>query len=490
MAPRIEKQRVERAGAKTTECAPDGRGRYVRAPARRPCQRRSGELKALSLALLLGVPLMQGCQADAARQAPASGAATEESGGAGGAAGNASAESASAETSSSAGGAGENAPAEGSPAERESFAQWLDEFTAYAQRQGIASATLESALSDLAYQPRIIELDRYQPEFTRAIWTYLDSAVSDTRIENGREKLAAHRASAERAEMRYGVPPAILTAIWGVESNYGSNFGSFRTLEALATLGYEGRRHEFAREQLLAALRIIEQGDIAPEEMRGSWAGAMGHTQFIPTSFLAYAVDGDGDGRRDIWGSIDDVMASTAHYLEANGWRRGERWGMEVQLPADFDYALTGLATRDASAEWRARGVRSASGEPLASLEGASVIAPAGARGPAFLVGHNFRVIMRYNNATSYALAVALLADRIDGQPGVAAEWPRDLEPLSRSQTRELQQALNRLGFDAGTPDGIMGPNTRSALRLWQRDRGETPDGFASVELLERLQRQ
>lgn len=449
----VAKKAIDREGAQAKEGALAGFDSRSRGAGRWPGRRNPG-LKTLALALFCCAPLVQGIQADRAYGAP-----TED-------------------------------VSEDTPAERESFSRWLDEFTTYAQRQGISPATLESAMADLAYQPRIIELDRYQPEFTRAIWTYLDSAVSDTRIENGREKLAANRESAEQAETRYGVPSAILTAIWGVESNYGSNFGDFKTLEALATLGYEGRRHAFAREQLLAALRIIEQGDIAPERMRGSWAGAMGHTQFIPTSFLAYAVDGDGDGRRDIWGSIDDVMASTANYLKANGWRRGEPWGMEVQLPSDFDYSQTGLSNRDTSAFWREQGLESIGGEPLPSLDSASVIAPAGASGPAFLVGHNFRVIMRYNNATSYALAVALLADRIEGKPGIVGDWPRSLEPLSRAQTRALQEALNRLGFDAGTPDGIMGPNTRGALRLWQRDQGETPDGFASVELLERLQRQ
>ncbi|MFC0269320.1 lytic murein transglycosylase [Kushneria aurantia] len=379
-------------------------------------------------------------------------------------------------------------PTPGSPAAHESFAQWLDEFRAYARGQGIETATLDRALAGVTYQPRIIELDRYQPEFTRAIWDYLDSAVSDTRVSNGRERLAANRASAERTEARYGVPPEIITAIWGVESNYGSNFGSFSTIEALATLGYDGRRHGFAREQLMAALKIIQRGDIAPDRMQGSWAGAMGHTQFIPTSFLAYAVDGDGDGRRDIWGSIPDVMASTANYLADNGWRRGERWGAEVNLPANFDYSRADADTRMSTAQWRALGVSGIGGASLPNLNEAAIIAPAGAQGPAFMVGHNFRVIMRYNNATSYALAVALLGDRIAGRPGVQAGWPRDEEPLSRGDTRELQRLLNLAGFDAGTPDGIMGPNTRGALRAWQRSRGQTPDGFATMQILDALQ--
>ncbi|HBP80038.1 MAG TPA: lytic murein transglycosylase, partial [Halomonas sp.] len=193
------------------------------------------------------------------------------------------------------------------------FNQWLSEFRRYAANQGISEATLASAFDGLRYRERVIELDRYQPEFVRAIWQYLDSAVSTTRITNGQEKYAQHRETAQQMQQRYGVPAEIIVAIWGVESNYGSNFGDFSTLESLATLAYDGRRRDFASSELLAALRIIDQGDIAAEQMKGSWAGAMGHTQFIPSSFEAYAVDGDGDGRRDIWGSIPDVMASTAN---------------------------------------------------------------------------------------------------------------------------------------------------------------------------------
>ncbi|EWH02173.1 murein transglycosylase [Halomonas sp. BC04] len=335
----------------------------------------------------------------------------------------------------------------------------------------------------------MIELDRSQPEFVRPIWQYLDSAVSSARIQQGRAKLAEHRDTARRMEERYGVPAEIIVAIWGIESNYGGNFGDFSTLEALATLAFDGRRSDFARGELMAALRIIEVGDIAPERMVGSWAGAMGHTQFIPSSFEAYAVDGDGDGRRDIWGSIPDVMASTANYLARAGWQQGESWGVEVRLPDDFDYAQTELSTRRDSREWAAQGVRGAAGGSLPEFTQASVIAPAGADGPAFLVGPNFRAILRYNNATSYALAVGSLANEIAGRDGIRASWPRDEQPLTRSQVREMQQALNARGFDVGTPDGIMGPNTRRGLRSYQRSIGVTPDGFATASLLQRLKR-
>ncbi|GKW50355.1 lytic murein transglycosylase [Halomonas sp. NCCP-2165] len=377
------------------------------------------------------------------------------------------------------------APAEAQPPA--DFDAWLLQFRRQARAEGIGEATLAQALDGLRYRPRVIELDRYQPEFVRPLWEYLDTAVSAQRVNQGRTKLADHRQTAEAVARRFGVPAEILVAIWGIESNYGGNFGSFSTLEALATLAYDGRRRDFARGELLAALRIIEAGDISAEAMIGSWAGAMGHTQFIPSSFVAYAVDGDGDGRRDIWGSIPDVLASTAHYLAEAGWRRGETWGLEVRLPADFDYAQAELATRRSTDAWAALGVRGVNGEALPDFAAASVLVPAGANGPAFLVGPNYRAILRYNNATSYALAVGTLAERIAGRDGVVSAWPRGEQPLTRGQVRELQERLNARGFDTGTPDGILGPNTRRGLRAFQRSIGEAADGFATRRLLEAL---
>ncbi|SES22974.1 lytic murein transglycosylase [Vreelandella subterranea] len=364
-----------------------------------------------------------------------------------------------------------------------SFNQWRDAFRRYAREQGISEATLREAFDQVRYRERIIELDRYQPEFVRPIWEYLDTAVSSTRINNGKDRLSEHRRTAQQMEQRYGVPAEIIVAIWGIESNYGSNFGDFSTLEALATLAFDGRRQQFAREELLAALRIIQQGDIAAEQMRGSWAGAMGHTQFIPTSFEAYAVDGDGDNRRDIWGSIPDVMASTANYLARAGWQPGQPWGVEVTLPDNYDYAQTG---RRDSQTWAQQGVEAVSGE-LPRFDSAEVIVPAGAEGPAFLVGPNFRAILRYNNATSYALAVATLSDAIAGRDGIQQSWPREEAPLTRDDVQALQRYLNQAGYDVGGADGIMGPNTRQGLRAFQRAEGLTPDGFATQSLLERL---
>lgn len=367
------------------------------------------------------------------------------------------------------------------------FDAWIADFRQHAAAKGIDSATLAEAFDNARYVPRILELDRSQPEFTRQIWSYLDSAVSDQRVATGRKRLQENRATADKVTREYGVPGEVIVAIWGIESNYGSNFGNFETIDALATLGFDGRRQSFARGELMSALRILQKGDIDRDHMRGSWAGGMGHTQFIPSSFLAYAVDEDGDGRRDIWGSIPDVMASTANYLDSSGWQRGQPWGAEVILPDGFDYSQTELSVRRDTANWRAQGVRSVDGQSLPNLDQASIIAPAGAKGPAFLVGHNFRVIMRYNASTSYALAVATLSDRIAGRPGIRGEWPRGEPALSRDRIRRLQQALNMHGFDVGTPDGLVGPNTRAGLRAYQRSIGVIPDGYPTQSLIRRL---
>ena len=368
------------------------------------------------------------------------------------------------------------------------FAAWKSAFAAQALQAGIRPDTVRNVLAHAQWQPRVVELDRAQPEFTRTPWAYLDSAASPQRVAQGQAKLAEHAAPLQAASTRYGVPAAVITAIWGLESNYGQNFGTFRTVDALATLAYEGRRRAWAQKELLAALRIIDQGDIAADRMVGSWAGAMGHTQFLPSVFLRHAVDADGDGHRDIWRSVPDVAASTAAFLAGEGWRRGEAWGTEVQLPAHFDYARAELTVRHSAAQWAADGVRPM-GEPAAlpTFDDASILTPAGARGPAFLVGPNFRTLLRYNNAVTYALGVAQLAQQIEGGAAVIAPWPRELPALSSAQVRTLQEALNARGFDTGQADGVLGPATRAGLRRYQLSEGLVPDGFATVELLGRL---
>ncbi|WP_414639724.1 lytic murein transglycosylase [Aquabacterium sp.] len=375
--------------------------------------------------------------------------------------------------------------AEGTVDER--FALWLANFRDTARAAGIDDATLHAALDGVHLRSRAVELDRAQPEFTRPLWDYIEAIVSTQRIAQGQQKLAQFQAEADAASTRYGVPAPILMAVWGLESNYGSNYGDVPVFDALATLGFEGRREAWAKSELLAALRILQRGDIDRERMVGSWAGAMGQTQFMPSSYLAYAVDADGDGRRDIWGSMADVLSSTAHFLARSGWRAQEAWGTEVQLPADFDPSRADPQVRQPSAQWAAEGVRAMDNTPLPDLADASILQPAGARGPAFIVGRNYRAVLRYNNATSYALTVCLLAQRIAGGPGVQAPWPKDLRPLTRSETLAMQNALNQRGFDSGKPDGQMGPATRRALQQFQRSLALPADGYPTPDLLKQL---
>jgi lytic murein transglycosylase len=368
------------------------------------------------------------------------------------------------------------------------FARWVAEFSTTARAAGIIDATLHSAFDDVRFIPGVIELDRVQPEFTRAVWDYLDNALSPQRIERGQDKLGQLRPEIEPIATRYGVPAEVLIAIWGMESNYGSFVGDIPTIDALATLGFEGRREQWARGQLLAALKILQNRDIERAQMIGSWAGAMGQTQFLPSNFLAYAVDADGDGRRDIWGSMPDVMASTANFLASSGWQVRQPWGLEVRLPPGFDYARADADVRQPTSQWTDEGVQAMDGAPLPALADSAILLPAGARGPAFLVGPNFRSILRYNNSTSYALAVGLLAQQLAGGPTVQAPWPRDLQLLSRSQLLALQTALNARGFDSGTPDGMMGPATQRGVRRYQQSLGLPADGYPTLDLLQRLQ--
>lgn len=386
-------------------------------------------------------------------------------------------------------------------AEAASFEAWKRDFARKALEAGISAKTVSSALEPARLQRRAVQLDRSQPEFTRTPWQYLDSAVSAQRIAQGRAKLREAAAPLQAASQRHGVPAEVIAAIWGMESNYGNNFGNFPTVDALATLAFDGRRAAWAQKELLAALRIIDNGDIDAAHMIGSWAGAMGQTQFMPSAFLAHAVDADGDGRRDIWRSLPDVLASTANYLRKAGWVGDEACAPEVTLPADFQPERADPGTRQDAAQWAAEGVRlagvaasggagvvGADGAPLPAMAQASILQPAGVRGPAFLVGRNFRAVLRYNNATSYALGVCLLAQRIDGGPELQAAWPRDQRALGRSEVLALQTALNQRGFAAGQPDGLLGPATRAALRGYQRSVGLPADGFPTVELLQTLQ--
>ncbi len=372
--------------------------------------------------------------------------------------------------------------------EQVDFDTWLANFRIEARAAGISAATVDRSLTGLRILPDVLKADGSQPEFVRPVWSYLDGALNEARINRGREQLNTQRALLGSVSRDYGVPPETIVAIWAMESNFGSNIGSYNVIEALATLAWHGRRAAFAREQLLAALKIIDQGDAAPGRLIGSWAGAMGQTQFMPTTFAGHAVDRDGDGRRDLWTSLPDVFASTASYLRDVGWRAGEPWGAEVVLPAGFDYEQAELTVRKPVAEWRRLGIRQAAGtRPLPDQADASVLLPAGYRGAAFLVLNNFRSILRYNNSSSYGLAVAYLSDRIAGLPGIQGGWPREERSLSRDERFELQRLLAGRGHAAGTPDGIIGANTRGAIRAFQKTQNLPADGFASSTLLDRL---
>ncbi|ALG71348.1 murein transglycosylase [Azospirillum thiophilum] len=380
-------------------------------------------------------------------------------------------------------------PAAAQPA---SFPEWLAALRAEALAQGIRAQTFDRAFQKVKLSDRVVELDSSQPEFTRQVWQYLDSAVNEKRVQDGRQKLQDQAALLSRITRRTGVPGEILVAFWGVESDFGKSTGNFAVIDALTTLAFEGRRAAYFRSELLAALRILESGDIAPERMSGSWAGAMGQTQFMPSVFLRNAVDEDGDGHRDIWGSMPDVLASTAKFVLANGWKSAEPWGQEVRLPDGFPYDQAELSVVKPLSDWRRLGVVPMDGTELGGMGAggdapAAILVLAGHRGPAFLVRDNFRAIMRYNPSTSYALAVALLADRMVGKPGVRGGWPREEQPLSRDERIDLQQRLAALGMEPGAADGIVGANTRNAVRRFQASIGEIPDGFATKALLERL---
>jgi len=334
----------------------------------------------------------------------------------------------------------------------------------------------------------VVRLDSRQAEFTKPIWEYLDGAASPARIETGRAERARLDRTLAAIESRYGVDRQAVLAIWGMESNYGKNRGSIPVIESLATLAYDGRRRSFAEEQLIAALRILQAGDVSPQHMVGSWAGAMGHTQFIPSSYLSYAVDFRGDGHRDVWSDDPtDALASTANYLRRSGWTAGQPWGVEVRLPQGFNYGSADQSNVRPVSDWRSRGVTLVSGAPLPDHGSAAIIAPAGARGPAFAVFHNFFVIKKYNNATSYAVGVGHLGDRIMGGGPFVAGWPREERELSRTEKVELQERLIARGHDTGATDGVIGPNTVTAIRAFQSSRGMTPDGFATAQLLQSL---
>lgn len=371
------------------------------------------------------------------------------------------------------------------PAEAQSFAGFVATLWPAASSAGVSRAVFDRAFAGVQPNPRVIELSLRQPEFRRTLGDYVDVRTSNKRVTNGRASLAEHRATFAAVERRYGVPGEVVCSIWGNETSYGTSRGEHYVIQAMATLAHAGRRTDFFRRELIAALRILQAGDTTPQNMIGSWAGAMGHVQFMPTSFHAFAVDFTGDGRRDIWTSIPDAMGSAANYLRRNGWTPGLPWGFEVHAPG-IDGNRTQRRTFDA---WAAAGVRRTDSGRLAGSGPATLWKPAGESGPHLLITSNFNVIKRYNNADSYALAVGHLADRIAGGERFSKPWPPGEGGLTHADREEIQRRLNALGFDLGDVDGILGDKSRAAIRTMQGRFGMEPTGNADRAFLMRLRR-
>lgn len=373
------------------------------------------------------------------------------------------------------------------------FQRWIANFWPSAQAVGISRSTYERGFRGARLDPSILKKARYQPEFVKPLSDYVETAVSQKRLANGKTMLRKYRALLDALERTYGVDRHILVAIWGMESSYGEVLDDPKivksVVQSLATLAYADRkRARFGRRQLLAALKILQRGDISPSGLTGSWAGAMGHTQFIPTTYNAYAVDFDGDGRRNIWTSPADALASAANYLKKSGWVSGKTWGYEVVLPRRFNYSLADSNTTRTVAQWRKLGIARTGGRKFPRPnDRAELLLPSGAKGPAFLLLRNHFIIKRYNNATSYALAIGHLADRLGGGGAFAQAWPRSERPLSKIEIRELQAELARAGHYKGRIDGKIGPKSRAAIRAFQVHAGLTADGYAGFTLLVRL---
>jgi lytic murein transglycosylase len=367
------------------------------------------------------------------------------------------------------------------------FDAWASEFYGRAVAAGIAPALIEREFAGLTPDPRVGGLDTRQPEFSKPLSDYIRGVVTDTRVAIGTSK-AAQVPQLAQIEQRFGVPREILLGIWGMESGFGAIQGDFDVIRSMATMAAQGRRRSFAEDQLIAALEMIGSGEATRSQLRGSWAGAMGQTQFIPTTFLTAAVDGDGDGRRDVWGSPADALASAANLLRQGGWAPGQDWAREVTVPAGFDFSVT-EGPKKTPPEWEALGVRRADGRPWPQADQttpAQLVAPTGAQGPLFLLFPNHLVIRKYNNSLAYALGVGLLADRFSGRPQLVRAWPQET-PLSLIDRMTAQRALASLGFDPGAADGLIGLKTRDALRAWQKARGLAADGYLSPDVVQKL---
>lgn len=360
---------------------------------------------------------------------------------------------------------------------------WIAAFRGRALAAGISSATFDAAMTDRTLRDDVLDRDRNQTEFVKTVWAYLDKAVSEERVVSGKAALAANAARMDRIEAAYGVDRATIAAIWGLESDFGAFRGDIPTLDALMTLAADTRRGAYFEGELIAALKILQAGDALPAQMTGSWAGAMGHTQFMPSTYLNFAVDFDLDGKRDLWSEDPtDALASTGAYLAHWGWIQGQPVAVEVTLPEGFDYLLADVKITKPVADWLALGIKSPTAAPEGT--GTSILLPGGARGPAFLIYPNFHAIERYNPADAYVLAVAQLASQMTGGATVQAAWPRDLRALTYDERVALQTGLTATGFSTGGTDGRIGPKTVAGIRAWQVARGQVPDGFPTPAMV------
>ena len=373
-------------------------------------------------------------------------------------------------------------------ANSDSFDDFLDQVRKSAIEQGVSKSTIDQAFSGLtAPDPSIISKDSAQAEFSQNFWRYFNKRVSKTRINNGNDTLKQNASLLNKASQKYGVPAYVIVAFLGLESNYGNYMGNERLVQSLATLAYDPRRSKFFTRELIAALKLMDNKTI-PIDATGSWAGAMGAVQFMPTNVLAYGVDANKDGKVNLWDDKEDIYASAANFLSELGWKKGEKWGREALIPKNFDYRLTGLKNEKTVNEWARLGVLRGNGAALPKSNfKASLIVPMGHKGPAFLVYRNFDVIMGWNRSILYALSVAHLSDRLNGAGRLSAK-PLDEPLLSKEDVMQIQNTLNLLGYDTGTPDGMAGPKTREATRKFQSDIGFVADGYVGYELFQQLQ--
>jgi membrane-bound lytic murein transglycosylase B len=388
---------------------------------------------------------------------------------------------------------GQTMPADPAPitATQAGLTAWIAAFRPRALQSGVTPEAFDRYMPGVSLRLDVLERDRRQDEFTKTIWDYLDKAVSDDRVASGQKALAQHKALLDKLEARYNVDRAAVVAIWGLESAFGAVRGDIPVLDAVATLSYDARRAPFFEAELIAALLILQDGQTTATAFLGSWAGASGHTQFMPTSIRATAESFDGQGLPDLWSDDPaDALASTAAYLAKAGWKMGLNWGWEVALPPGFDLAQTGSRTPRPMAHWQALGLTLATGQPLPSGDWSALILPAGARGPAFLITDNFAAIEAYNRADAYVIAVGHLSDRLTGAPPLTHPWPRDLRALTLPERQDLQSRLKAAGLYAGEPDGKIGPLSLAAVKAFQQAAGLPPDSYASLPVLEALRRQ